>query len=94
MGRRVAEKELVQPGALGGGSGAAVFELRSSNRTVPSGARPRVASRRAVASAWADLDADAYPFVRSIADQLRDHDNRTEFFAGIDLILAGISARA
>jgi AcrR family transcriptional regulator len=44
----------------------------------------------AVASVWAELDADEYAFTRSAADRLRDHDDRAEFLAGIDLILAGI----
>ncbi|MFH9548417.1 TetR/AcrR family transcriptional regulator [Streptomyces sp. NPDC051445] len=47
---------------------------------------------RRTAAAWADLDADEYAFTRDVADQLRDHDDRTEFLAGIDLILAGITA--
>jgi hypothetical protein len=33
-----------------------------------------------------------YPFTRSVAAQLRAHDDREEFLAGIDLILAGITA--
>ncbi|MGW8777895.1 TetR/AcrR family transcriptional regulator [Streptomyces sp. NPDC055796] len=44
-----------------------------------------------VSAAWASLDPDEYPFTRDVADQLRDHDDRVEFLAGIDLILAGIS---
>lgn len=43
------------------------------------------------ATAWADLDPDEYPFTRTVADQLRDHDDRTEFLAGLDLILTGIT---
>ncbi|MFE3410487.1 TetR/AcrR family transcriptional regulator C-terminal domain-containing protein [Streptomyces mirabilis] len=43
------------------------------------------------ATAWAGLDPDEYPFTRNVADQLRDHDDRTEFLAGLDLILAGIT---
>ncbi|MFK0025036.1 TetR/AcrR family transcriptional regulator [Streptomyces sp. NPDC090798] len=46
-----------------------------------------------VSAAWANLDPDEYPFTRNIADQLRDHDDRTEFLAGIDLILTGITTR-
>ncbi|MFE2968348.1 TetR/AcrR family transcriptional regulator [Streptomyces sp. NPDC059340] len=42
-------------------------------------------------AAWAHLDPDEYPFTRNVADQLRDHDDRTEFLAGIDLILTGIT---
>ncbi|MEV0279960.1 TetR family transcriptional regulator [Streptomyces sp. NPDC050610] len=47
----------------------------------------------AAAAAWADLDPDEYPFTRDVADQLREHDDRSEFLAGIDIILAGIAAR-
>ncbi|WP_372530397.1 TetR/AcrR family transcriptional regulator [Xanthomonas sp. NCPPB 3005] len=47
----------------------------------------------AVATAWSRLDADAYPFVRGMAGQLRMHDDRMDFLAGIDLILHGVAAR-
>ncbi|MRW83629.1 TetR family transcriptional regulator [Pseudoduganella sp. FT26W] len=43
-----------------------------------------------LAGAWAQLDADAYPFTRSIAAQLREHDDRMDFLAGVDLILRGL----
>ncbi|GAA2230875.1 TetR/AcrR family transcriptional regulator [Streptomyces nogalater] len=46
----------------------------------------------AVASAWGELDPDEYPFTRDVAGQLREHDDRAEFLAGIDLILTGITA--
>ena len=36
------------------------------------------------------LDPARYPFVRQMATQLRDHDDRAQFLAGIDFILAGI----
>ncbi|WP_410673365.1 TetR/AcrR family transcriptional regulator [Amycolatopsis sp. cmx-4-68] len=39
---------------------------------------------------WADLDPQKYEFTRSIVEQLRVHDDRVEFLAGIDLILAGL----
>ena len=39
----------------------------------------------------ADLDPDLYPFTRTVAGQLRDHDDRAQFLAGIDLLLAGIA---
>lgn len=45
-----------------------------------------------VALAWAQLDPDAYPFTRSVAEKLRAHDDRADFLAGIDLILRGIEA--
>ena len=45
-----------------------------------------------VSAAWANLDPEEYPFTRDVAEQLREHDDRTQFLDGIDLILAGISA--
>jgi AcrR family transcriptional regulator len=51
----------------------------------------RAALLGAVADAWAALDAAAYPFTRSIAGQLREHDDRADYLAGINLILRGIA---
>ncbi|WP_326565233.1 TetR family transcriptional regulator [Amycolatopsis rhabdoformis] len=47
----------------------------------------------AVSAAWEELDPDEYPFTRAVARQARDHDDREQFLAGIDLILAGTAAR-
>ncbi|ADV84915.1 TetR/AcrR family transcriptional regulator [Terriglobus saanensis] len=47
----------------------------------------------AVATAWSQLDAHLYPFTRSVAGQVRAHDDREDFLAGIDLILKGIDAQ-
>jgi AcrR family transcriptional regulator len=44
-----------------------------------------------VAARWAQLDPAEYPFVRQVAMQLPEHDDREQFLAGIDLILAGIT---
>jgi AcrR family transcriptional regulator len=46
----------------------------------------------AAAATWADLDPQEYSFLRSAAGRLRDHDDRVEFLAGLDLVLAGINA--
>ncbi|MFD6282179.1 TetR/AcrR family transcriptional regulator [Streptomyces sp. NPDC060209] len=45
----------------------------------------------AASKAWKELDPDDYPFTRAVADQMRAHDDRAEFLAGIALILAGIT---
>jgi len=50
----------------------------------------RTAFLAAVADTWTRHDAADYPFVHQAAAQLRDHDDREQFLAGIDLILAGI----
>jgi hypothetical protein len=39
---------------------------------------------------WGAL-VDEYPFTRNVAAQLREHDDRDEFLAGIDLILTGVA---
>jgi AcrR family transcriptional regulator len=45
-----------------------------------------------IAARWARLDPAQYPFVHQVAAQLPGHDDREQFLAGINLILAGISA--
>lgn len=59
-------------------------------------ARAREAERAeflgAVAEAWLQLDEQRFPFTRSIAAQMSVHDDRADFLAGIDLILAGIES--
>ena len=49
---------------------------------------------QAVSTAWSKLDPKEYPFARRIAPRIRDHDDRVDFLAGIDLILSGIKSRA
>jgi AcrR family transcriptional regulator len=45
-----------------------------------------------VAVTWSRLDAVDFPFTRSMAGPLREHDDRVDFLAGVDLILRGIGA--
>jgi hypothetical protein len=45
-----------------------------------------------VVARWTQDEPDQYPFIQQIADELRGHDDREQFRAGIDLILAGIAA--
>jgi len=46
----------------------------------------------ALSAVWSQLDPDEYPFARSVAGQLRAHDDRMDFLAGIDLILNGLES--
>ncbi len=46
----------------------------------------------AVATAWSQLDPHEYPFTRSVAGQVRAHDDRVDFLSGVDLILRGIES--
>jgi AcrR family transcriptional regulator len=43
-----------------------------------------------VAARWAQLDPAKYPSVHKARTQLTQHDDREQFLAGVDLILAGI----
>ena len=45
-----------------------------------------------VAAMWSQLDPREYPFTHSLAAQVRSHDDRADFLAGIDLILKGIDS--
>jgi AcrR family transcriptional regulator len=58
-------------------------------RLLPRG-MDRTAFLATVAARWAQLDPAEYPFVHQVATRLPDHDDREQFLAGIDLILAGI----
>jgi AcrR family transcriptional regulator len=43
-----------------------------------------------VAAQWAQVDPARYPSAHAARTQLREHDDREQFLAGIDLILVGI----
>lgn len=51
----------------------------------------RAAFLDTVSARWAALDPAEYPFVHKAAAHLRDHDDREQFLAGVDLFLAGIA---
>lgn len=46
------------------------------------------------ADAWRALDAAQFPFVRQIADEFAQHDDREQFLAALDLTLAGLRLQA
>ena len=52
----------------------------------------RTAFLHAVAARWSRLDPVQHPFVRQVAAHLPHHDDREQFLAGIELILAGIES--
>ena len=59
-------------------------------RALASSKMDRPAFLAAVAERWAQLDPARYPSVHKAGIQLPEHDDREQFLAGIDLILAGI----
>ncbi len=52
----------------------------------------RSAFLNTVSAAWSQLDHKQHPFVRSIAGRFREHDDRVDFIAGVDVILKGIGS--
>ena len=71
-----------------------ILGVGGQNAANAQAARARGAERAevlgAVADHWSQLDAQAYPFVRSVAAQMSAHDDRADFLVGIDLILQGM----
>jgi AcrR family transcriptional regulator len=61
-------------------------------RALASSKMDRAAFLARVAAQWAQLDPAKYPSVHMAGTQLREHDDREQFLAGIDIILAGIEA--
>lgn len=59
-------------------------------RTRP-GDTDRKAYLETLAAQWTQHDSD--PFVRELATQLREHDDREQFLAGVDIFLTGITTQ-
>ena len=78
-------------------SALAQYLLGSAAQTA-AGARHRfsISDRSAVLTtivdAWTQRDPAEYPYVHRLADQVRTHDEREAFLAGLDLIIGGANA--
>ncbi|WIX98954.1 TetR/AcrR family transcriptional regulator C-terminal domain-containing protein [Amycolatopsis mongoliensis] len=70
--------------------GAAGQNAANATSAVPHASRAEFLD--AVSKAWEELDPDDYPFTRAVAAEVRGHDDREQFLAGVDLVLAGITA--
>jgi len=68
-----------------GAAGQNAANARSAGRGVN-----RAEFLDATSKAWERLSREDYPFLHAIADQVREHDDREQFVAGIDFILAGV----
>ncbi|MFI8002674.1 TetR family transcriptional regulator [Streptomyces sp. NPDC086010] len=73
-----------------GAAGQNAANIASGRALGPGVDRP--AFLDSVARAWEELDPEDYPFTRAAASGLRDHDDHEQFLAGIDLVLAGLTA--
>ena len=70
--------------------GAAAQHAAGARRVT--GEADRKAYLEALAAQWAHYDPD--PLVQDAASQLRDHDDRDQFLAGVEIFLTGITARS
>ncbi|QFZ24314.1 TetR/AcrR family transcriptional regulator [Saccharothrix syringae] len=61
-------------------------------RALAGGEEDRADFLAGVAARWSRLDPDRYPFAHKAAARLREHDDREQFLAGVDIFLAGIAA--
>lgn len=61
-------------------------------RTLAAAKTDRATFLATVAAQWAQLDPARYPSVHKARTHLAEHDDRAQFSAGVDLILAGIEA--
>ncbi len=64
----------------------------AANAHVVTSVTDRDAFLDTASQAWKALDPGGFPFLHAIADQMRRHDDRAQFLAGIDLVLAGVTA--
>ncbi len=69
-----------------------VAAQNAANARHLSGGSDREAFLDDAAARWARLDPERYPFVHARATQMREHDDREQFLAGVDIFLAGIAA--
>lgn len=68
-----------------------VAAQNAANASVVTCEADRTAFLAGLAARWAGLDPVEYPFLRQVAADLPGHDDRAQFLAGLDLVLAGIA---
>ncbi|MEH3139040.1 MAG: TetR/AcrR family transcriptional regulator C-terminal domain-containing protein [Mycobacterium kyogaense] len=96
VGRRLTALGVVDDALFCAGSTLVNFILGVAGQNAANARlRPPGADRAAllddVAARWRQYDAQRYPIVHRMAAQLRDHDDREQFLAGIDILLAGLT---
>ncbi len=47
-----------------------------------------------LAEGWRSLDPEEFPFLHEVVEEFHDHDDREQFLAGLDLLLAGLRLQA
>lgn len=66
--------------------------MNAANARRPHNGMDRATYLAKAAARWSELDPVTHPFLRRLAARLPQHDDRAQFVAGLNLILAGIGA--
>jgi AcrR family transcriptional regulator len=64
----------------------------AANNATVRGLPPTASRSELFDHVWGDVDPAGFPFTRAVVEQVREHDDREQFLAGVDLVLAGIRA--
>ena len=92
IGERLMTMDIPEQRRFDVASALVQYMLGAAGQHVASAHTPEGIGRHAllqrVADDWA-TDPTSFPFLRSVAPQLAEHDDRQQFQAGVDLILAG-----
>ncbi len=97
IGRHVSAMGVPKAGWFTAGSALVHYILgaagqNAANARVLGAGGDRAEFLAAASAAWERLDPEEYQFTRAVGDQVREHDDREQFLAGVDLVLAGIAA--
>jgi AcrR family transcriptional regulator len=98
VGRQLEALEVPEQAQFDAGSALVSYILgvagqNATNARLHPPGTDRSAVLAEIAGRWTQHDPTVYPFVHRIARQLQEHDDRAQFLAGIDLIVAGIEAK-
>ena len=72
--------------------GVAAEMAAQDSHADPSGPRPSSSTRSSMS--WLAADPAEFPWIQSIADEFRVHDDADQFAAGLDLLLGGLVRQA
>lgn len=93
FGRQIAALGVPERGWFTATTAVMHYVLGAAGQNAANGASAPAASRAELFDhVWGDVDPAAFPFTRAVMAQVREHDDREQFLAGVELVLAGIRA--
>lgn len=97
VGRKIQKISFTRAAQFAATSAVLTYIIGAGGRETANAQAPEATGDRqdlldSMAAFWEGLDAEEYRFTRTVSEQLRTHDDRNVFLAGIDLILAGATS--